>query len=209
MSLVFQLRLFIAVAALLLYLMGSHGTSFADSGDYDTDYRRMACAARLALTTTPLSLDDFPSSERRWVYRAALHVLPSSLPVRYRLQVSACTLYEAKRAGIDPVLVLAVIQTESNFRKYCISSAGALGLMQIMPFWQKEIGLPRHNLFDIRQNLRFGCMILRHYIDREDGNIVKALARYNGSYLSKRYPSKVLRRFDSLTKFICSPSKPS
>ena len=187
---------FCAVVALVA--LGNHG-SFSEAAE--SSYRSMACAARLALTTTPLSTEDFSPADRQWVYRAA-QILPPSLSLRYRLFVSSCTLYEAKRAGLDPVLVLAIIQTESNFRKYCISSAGALGLMQIMPFWQKEIGLSAHNLFDIRQNLRFGCTIFRHYFEQEKGDLVKALSRYNGSYGSSRYPLKVLRCYLSLEKKI-------
>lgn len=184
---------FCAVVALAVAL-GNHG-SFSEAAERSS-YRSMACAARLALTTMPLSIEDFSPPDRQWVYRAA-KILPPSLSLQYRLSVSSCTLYEAKRAGLDPVLVLAIIQTESNFRKYCISSAGALGLMQIMPFWQKEIGLSAHNLFDIRQNLRFGCIIFRHYLELEKGNIGKALSRYNGSYGKKHYPLKVLRCYES------------
>lgn len=181
-------------AVVALAALGNHG-SFSEAAE--SSYRSMACAARLALTTMPLSIEDFSPLDRQWVYRAASQILPASLSLQYRLSVSSCTLYEAKRAGLDPVLVLAIIQTESNFQKYCISSAGALGLMQIMPFWQREIGLSTHNLFDIRQNLRFGCIIFRHYLELEKGNIGKALSRYNGSYGKKHYPIKVLRCYES------------
>ena len=183
-------------AVVALAALGNHG-SFSEAAE--SSYRSMACAARLALTTMPLSIEDFSPPDRQWVYKAA-QILPPSLSLQYRLSVSSCTLYEAKRAGLDPVLVLAIIQTESNFRKYCISSAGALGLMQIMPFWQKEIGLSAHNLFDIRQNVRLGCIIFRHYLEREKGDFVKALSRYNGTYGSSRYPFKVLRCYLSLER---------
>lgn len=192
MPLIHRLCFYAAVVALAA--LGNLG-SFAEAAE--SSYRNMACAARLALTTTPLNIEDFSPLDRQWVYRAASQILPASLSLQYRLSVSSCTLYEAKRAGLDPVLVLAIIQTESNFQKYCISSAGALGLMQIMPFWQREIGLSTHNLFDIRQNLRFGCIIFRHYLELEKGNIGKALSRYNGSYGKKHYPIKVLRCYES------------
>jgi soluble lytic murein transglycosylase-like protein len=101
--------------------------------------------------------------------------------------------YEAMRAGLDPHLVLAVIEIESKFRKYAVSSAGARGMMQVMPFWVKEIGAPEDNLFQERTNLRYGCTILRHYLDREKGNLVNALGRYNGSLGQRDYSSRVLR----------------
>ena len=89
--------------------------------------------------------------------------------------------YEAKRAGLDPQLVLGLIQVESNFRKHAVSSAGARGYMQVMPFWVKLIGNNEHNLFNLRTNLRYGCVILRHYLDVEKGDLYRALGRYNGS----------------------------
>jgi soluble lytic murein transglycosylase-like protein len=100
--------------------------------------------------------------------------------------------YEASRAGLDPQLVLAVITHESAFRKYAISSASARGYMQVMPFWVRLIGSPEHNLFHLRTNLRYGCVILRHYLDIEKGDVVRALARYNGSLGKFDYPNTVL-----------------
>ncbi|MGZ5596121.1 MAG: transglycosylase SLT domain-containing protein [Usitatibacter sp.] len=101
--------------------------------------------------------------------------------------------YEAMRSGLDPHLVLAVIEVESKFRKYAVSKAGARGLMQVMPFWVKQIGSPADNLFQERVNLRYGCTILRHYLDREHGNLANALGRYNGSLGQPDYPNRVLR----------------
>ncbi len=101
--------------------------------------------------------------------------------------------YEALRAGLDPRLVLAVIDVESGFRKYAVSSAGARGYMQVMPFWVREIGMPGQNLFHPRTNLRYGCVILRHYLRIEDGNLHNALGRYNGSLGRPEYPERVLR----------------
>ncbi len=100
--------------------------------------------------------------------------------------------YEATRAGLDPQLVLAVITHESAFRKYAISSASARGYMQVMPFWVRLIGSSEHNLFHLRTNLRYGCVILRHYLDIEKGDVVRALARYNGSLGRFEYPNVVL-----------------
>ncbi|MFT6390188.1 MAG: soluble lytic murein transglycosylase-like protein [Cellvibrionaceae bacterium] len=99
---------------------------------------------------------------------------------------------EAKRANLEPELVLAVIQIESAFNPYAVSIVGAQGMMQVMPFWKKEIGRPSDNLINMETNLRYGCTILRHYLDREKGKIAPALARYNGSYGSYKYSSKVM-----------------
>ncbi|VAX12897.1 FIG016425: Soluble lytic murein transglycosylase and related regulatory proteins (some contain LysM/invasin domains) [hydrothermal vent metagenome] len=105
--------------------------------------------------------------------------------------------YEATRAGLYPGLVLAVIDVESNFNRYAISRSGAMGLMQIMPFWLDEIGKPGDNLFDLETNLRLGCTILRYYMDKEKGNLSRALARYNGSLNNYRYSKKVYHALDS------------
>jgi len=101
--------------------------------------------------------------------------------------------YEATRADLPPELVLALIDIESNFDRFAISHAGARGLMQVMPFWLNEIGRPGDDLFDIHTNLRFGCTILKLYLDRERGNRTKALARYNGSVGKVWYPQRVYK----------------
>jgi soluble lytic murein transglycosylase-like protein len=110
-----------------------------------------------------------------------------------RLLILKTAHYEAARAELPPELVLAVIDIESNFDRFAISYAGARGLMQVMPFWLDEIGRPDDDLFDIRTNLRMGCTILRHYLDRERGNRTRALARYNGSVGKTWYPQRVYK----------------
>ena len=101
--------------------------------------------------------------------------------------------YESQRAGLEPALVLALIQVESGFRKFAISSAGARGFMQVMPFWTRVLA---HNdasvLFQAQTNLRFGCVILRHYLDLENGHLALALGRYNGSRGRMDYPNAVI-----------------
>lgn len=99
--------------------------------------------------------------------------------------------YEATRAGLDPQLVLGLIHVESGFKKYAVSSAGARGFMQVMPFWIKLIGSADDNLFHLRTNLRYGCTILRHYLDIEQGDLFRALGRYNGSLGRPEYPNMV------------------
>lgn len=102
--------------------------------------------------------------------------------------------YEATRAELPPELVLAVIDVESNFDRFALSHVGARGLMQIMPFWLDEIGRPDDNLFYIGTNLRFGCTILKYYLDLEKGDLQRALGRYNGSLGKRDYPNLVIDR---------------
>ena len=110
-----------------------------------------------------------------------------------RIEMLKLIHYEARRVGIEPELVLAVIEVESHFDEYAISVSGARGLMQVMPFWLDEIGISDRNLFKIRTNLRMGCTILRYYIDMEPNDLGRALARYNGSLGKTVYPDKVVR----------------
>ena len=109
----------------------------------------------------------------------------------YRLDLLRSVHYEATRAGLDPQLVLGLIHVESGFRKYAVSSAGARGYMQVMPFWLRLLGRPEDSLFDLRTNLRYGCTIMRHYLDIEKGDLYRALGRYNGSLGKPEYPNMV------------------
>ena len=112
--------------------------------------------------------------------------------------------YEATRAGLDPQLVLSVIQVESGFKKYAISHAGARGYMQIMPFWIEAIGHQDHNLFHLRANLRYGCTILRHYLNKEKGDYFRALGRYNGSLGEITYPQLVFNKWQTTWRYTAS-----
>ena len=112
---------------------------------------------------------------------------------RQRVEFLQTVRYEAQRAGLDPQLVLGLIEVESYFRRYAISHAGARGYMQVMPFWTGVIGDgDASRLFDMRANLRYGCTILRHYLDIERGDLFRALGRYNGSLGRPEYPNAVL-----------------
>jgi len=111
---------------------------------------------------------------------------------KQRLELLRTVHYEATRARLDPQLVLGVIEVESGFRKYAVSHSGARGYMQVMPFWIKLIGQPKHNLFHLRTNLAYGCAVLRHYLDAEEGDYFRALGRYNGSLGQIDYPRQVL-----------------
>ncbi len=109
-----------------------------------------------------------------------------------RIELLTTIHWEASRAGLDPQLVLGLIQVESGFHKYATSVVGARGYMQVMPFWTRQIGSREHNLFQLRTNLRYGCVILRHYIDIEKGDLFRALGRYNGSLGQPEYPNMVV-----------------
>ncbi|ACT47366.1 Lytic transglycosylase catalytic [Methylotenera mobilis JLW8] len=111
---------------------------------------------------------------------------------QYREDFLRTVHYEASRAGLDPQMVLGLIQVESGFKKYAVSSVGARGFMQVMPFWVRSIGANDHNLFLLRTNLRYGCTILRHYVDIERGDLYRALGRYNGSLGKPEYPNLIL-----------------
>jgi soluble lytic murein transglycosylase-like protein len=142
---------------------------------------------------TPFLAFSDEREAKRWLTAMSAR-LARRIPDRLQREELLVTVhYEAKRAGLDPQLVLGLIQVESNFRKYAVSSAGARGYMQVMPFWIKVIGGREDNLFHLRTNLRYGCVILRHYLDIERGNLFRALGRYNGSLGKAEYPSLVER----------------
>lgn len=113
-----------------------------------------------------------------------------------RLQLLKMIHFEASKVELQPELVLALIQTESAFDRYAVSSAGAQGLMQIMPFWKNVIGRNKDNLIQIQTNLRYGCTILSYYLEKEKGNLTRALARYNGSLGKTWYPERVLNNWE-------------
>lgn len=143
-----------------------------------------------------LALADDGSAQDRFEAEVWLTDMSTRLATRVpnqteRLQLLRQVYLEARRADLPPELVLAVIQVESNFDRFAISVAGAQGLMQIMPFWLKEIGRPDDNLFHVHTNLRMGCTILRYYLDMERGDLTRALARYNGSLGSAKYPQRI------------------
>jgi len=162
-------------------------------------YEPLAASVQAALHKSisdhvaPFLAFDTEIEARRWL-AAMSRRLAARMPDRLQREEFLVTVhYEAKRAGLDPQLVLGLIQVESNFRKYAVSHAGARGYMQVMPFWIKVIGDREHNLFHLRINLRYGCVILRHYLDIEKGDLYRALGRYNGSLGKPEYPTLVVR----------------
>jgi len=160
------------------------------------DAVRSALVAAVAEAAPPRP--RFDQMEERLVYLRWLSAASEKLKKRHtehhtRVEFLEAAWYESRRAGLETALVLGLIQVESGFRKYAISSAGARGYMQVMPFWARLIGNgDDRRLFHLQTNLRFGCTILRHYLDRERGDVFMALGRYNGSRGKPEYPNAVL-----------------
>lgn len=129
----------------------------------------------------------------RWLSEMSDRLRRKIPDTRTRLDFLATVWYESRRAGLEPALVLGLIQVESAFRKYAVSTASARGYMQVMPFWTRVVGDgDRSKLFHMQTNLRYGCAILRMYLDMEGGNLYMALGRYNGSRGRSEYPNAVL-----------------
>ena len=141
---------------------------------------------------------EFADTEARLAYLRWLGAMSERLKKRHpewqvRQEFLQTLWYESKRAGLDTALVLGLVQVESNFRKFAVSVAGARGFMQVMPFWTRLIGNgDAATLFHMQTNLRFGCVILRHYLDTEKGDLFLTLGRYNGSRGKAAYPDAVL-----------------
>ncbi len=156
------------------------------------DSVRAALSAAVGDRPPPTLLFRREEDARNWLIEMSRR-LAKRIPDRtVRLQLLKSVQYEATRAGLDPQLVLGIIDVESGFRKYAVSAAGARGYMQVMPFWVMLIGRPRDNLFHLRINLRYGCVVLRHYLDIEKGDYFRALGRYNGSLGQVDYPNRVI-----------------
>ena len=159
-----------------------------------------ALASAIADRSAPKLIGD-PRAMQPWLAEMSTRMAKRMPDPEQRTEFLITVQYEASRAGLDPQLLLAVINHESAFRKYAISSASARGYTQVMPFWVKLIGTHEHNLFHLRTNIRYGCVILRHYLDIEKGDVVRALARYNGSLGKFEYPNTVLGLQESRWKW--------
>jgi len=172
--------------------------SWGGAQQYETlaDSVRGALAAQIAESAPPLrhfASDEARDAYERWMVQMSSRLVARVPEKRNRTDLLQCLDYECIRAGLDRQMVLGLIQVESNFRKYAISDVGARGLMQVMPFWAGLIGDGNvRRLFEMRTNLRYGCVILRHYLDSERGDLFRALGRYNGSVGQANYPSAVL-----------------
>ena len=150
-------------------------------------------ALRAALAEAVSEADSFAHrfDAEVWLLDMAQRLAPLMPEREERLRLLRLVHAEAKRAGLPPEMVLAVIEVESAFERFAISHAGARGFMQVMPFWLDELGRPEDNLFAVATNLRYGCTILAHYLEVADGQWYEALARYNGSTGQRWYPDRV------------------
>lgn len=180
----------LATAATLVLALNSVASPFKEAVDEEL----------LALLKNTVSQAD--SFEDRfdaevWLLAKSNHLQGFIADKNQRLLFLRKVHREAVRAGLSPEVVLAVIEVESRFDPYAVSSAGAQGLMQVMPFWKNEIGRPDDNLINADVNLRYGCTILKYYLDKEQGRLREALARYNGSYGEYWYPRRVMLAWEN------------
>lgn len=191
-------RLFTLLPLLTPGLLWMHGPARAGAQVEEplADAVRTALSAAIANNAPPVP--EFSGTEARLHYLRWLGAMSERLKKKQhewqaRREFLQTVWYESRRAGLDVSLVLGLIQVESNFRKFAVSRVGARGYMQVMPFWTRVIGDgDAGKLFHMQTNLRFGCVILRHYLERERGDLFLALGRYNGSRGKAPYPDAVL-----------------
>jgi soluble lytic murein transglycosylase-like protein len=179
---------YLSGSLLALILLAGKGAGAATQERPDANMRASLIAA---IKSSDSFVDRFDAEV--WLTDMSSRLQSRVKDPQERLQILKQVHYEARRSGLEPELVLALVNVESNFDRFAISSAGARGLMQIMPFWLEELGRPDDDLFDINTNLRFGCTILNIYLERENGDIRRALARYNGSVGQNWYPQRIYK----------------
>ncbi len=186
----------LAVLGLLLALIGVQPVARAANAELDEDERR-AIRAELAvvLSSSNDALDRFDLEV--WLTTVEPRLARFLRNADARLELLATVWEEAARHDIDPELAMAVMEVESSFNRYALSTAGAQGLMQVMPFWKNEIGRPEDNLMDPQTNIRYGMTILAHYLQRESGDTVRALTRYHGNIRDFSYPDRVYRAWNA------------
>ncbi len=180
----------------MLLFISQHAQAGAQIEEPLIDSVRTALSSAILSSAPPIP--EFRDTESRLAYLRWLGAMSDRLRKKkpewqIRKEFLQTVWYESKRAGLDVALVLGLIQVESNFRKFAVSPVGARGYMQVMPFWARVIGDgDAGKLFHMQTNLRFGCVILRHYLDREKGDLFMGLGRYNGSRGKAAYPDAVL-----------------
>jgi soluble lytic murein transglycosylase-like protein len=179
--------------ALYLAFLGAHGAVFAGAQVYEPLAASVRAALSKAVSDHAPRTSAFKSKldEVDWLTAMSRRLDLRVRDHKSRIAFLKSVHYEASRAGLDPQLVLGLIQVESGFKKYAVSQVTARGFMQVMPFWVKLIGAKGDNLFDMRKNIRYGCTILRYYLDLEKGDLYRALGRYNGSLGKPEYPRAV------------------
>lgn len=177
------------LAALVLALPAHAGGQLEEAMSANVRSSLQRALADTAVTRTAFRNT---ADEAAWLKEMSRRLAKRMPDESERMEFLTTLHWEASRAGVDPQLMLGLIQVESGFRKYAVSPVGARGYTQVMPFWVKAIGNADHNLFQLRTNLRYGALILRHYIDIERGDLYRALGRYNGSLGRPEYPTLVV-----------------
>lgn len=180
--------------ALILLLAGSSGFALAGGQKEEALSANARASLQKSMADTASTKTAFrdPVEAQAWLTEMSKRLAKRIPNKSERLEFLNTLHWEASRAGVDPQLMLGLIHVESGFRKYAVSPVGARGYTQVMPFWVRTIGTPDHNLFQLRTNLRYGALILRHYIDIERGDLYRALGRYNGSLGRPEYPTLVV-----------------
>jgi soluble lytic murein transglycosylase-like protein len=188
---------------LAVLLLALPMTAWAGAQQYErlTESMRQRLAAWAGDRPVAQLLFRNPTDGQRWISEMDARLERRMPDRKQRLELLRTVHFEAVRAGLDPQLVLGVIEVESGFRKYAVSRAGARGYMQVMPFWTGEAQRAKDNLFHLRTNLIYGCWILRHYLDAEKGDYFRALGRYNGSLGQPQYPNLVLSAWRGRWKY--------
>ena len=176
-----------AVLACLIIILSCTWALASPSAELDA-----SLISKLKLAAADARSFDNHYDAQVWLAAKDFHLAKLIKNADDRLQLLSLIHSEASRAKLAPEIVLALIEVESGFDPYAVSSAGAQGIMQFMPFWKSEIGRPQDNLINTQTNLRYGCTILKHYLDLEQGRLAEALARYNGSYGQTWYAERVL-----------------
>ncbi len=186
--------------ALLALTVAFAGNALAGAQIYEPLAAKVRADLQASIADKPSPRHAFTSWEAAvdWLAEMSQRLEARMPNFQSRVEFLRTVHFEAMRAGLDPQLVLAVIQIESNFRKYAVSGSGARGYMQVMPFWVGLVGRQGDNLFSLRNNLRYGCVILKYYLDREKGNLFRALGRYNGSLGKPEFPNRVIGAWRSV-----------
>ena len=181
-------------AMLTLLLVSGSSLVFAGGQKEEALSAKARASLQKSMADTASTRTAFqnPAEEKAWLAEMSKRLAKRIPNESERLEFLTTLHWEASRAGVDPQLMLGLIHVESGFRKYAVSPVGARGYTQVMPFWVRTIGTRDHNLFQLRTNLRYGALILRHYIDIERGDLYRALGRYNGSLGRPEYPTLVV-----------------
>jgi soluble lytic murein transglycosylase-like protein len=192
-----------ARAAFIFLWVALPGIALGGTQMYEPLAAEVRSGLQASIADRPAPRHAFTNSAAavNWLTEMSQRLAAKIPDFRSRVAFLRTVHFEAVRAGLDPQLVLAVIQVESSFRKYAVSRSGARGYMQVMPFWIGLVGQKGDNLFNLRTNLRYGCVILKFYLDMEKGDLFRALGRYNGSAGKADYANLVIGAWRGLWRY--------